>query len=177
VLQERNAGKSSFRRPRMREAARLILALALGVVAIACIDPRGPKPGYRLGGDHVEAPVEDWRFTNAIDLVFIQTRPWYGIPHSATLWCVELDERLYIGSYGDSSAPSEFKRWERDIRRNPHARLRVDEKIYDVRVKPVAEPATANALNVAYAKKYDMAAVFRGEVPEWWYYEVVQRDP
>jgi hypothetical protein len=153
--------------------ARLVLALALVLAVVGCLDPRGEKPGYRLAGDLVETRIENWRFTNAIDEVFIQTRPWYLIPHSATIWCVALDQHLYIGSYG----PGGKKRWELDILRNPNARLRIAGKIYDVRVQPVADAAITTAIDAAYAKKYDMAAVFENDVPEWWYYEVVLRDP
>ena len=153
--------------------AHLLLALALVLAVVGCLDPRAEKPGYRLAGDHVEARVEDWRFTQAIDEVFIQTRPWYLIPHSATIWCVALDEHLYIGSYG----PGGKKRWELNILHNPNARLRVAGKIYDVRIEPIADAVVTSAIDAAYANKYDMAAVFENDVPEWWYYEVFQRAP
>ena len=116
--------------------------------------------------------MQDWRFSNGIDEIFVQTRTWYLIPHSTTIWCAELNGQLYIGSYG----PDGKKRWEYNVLRNPKAKVRLAGKLYDVSITPVADDATARALDAAYGKKYNMVDVFGEDVPEWWYYQVVQRD-
>jgi hypothetical protein len=132
--------------------------------------PQDVRPGLWLRGERVEEHVVDWRFAGEVEEIFIETRPWYRIPHSTTIWCVELDGRLYIGSYGDQK-----KVWEKNIARNAEARLRVAGKIYEVTVTPVTDRNLIDALHGAYAQKYDMAEVFGDELPPWWYYRVAPR--
>jgi hypothetical protein len=118
----------------------------------------------------VEERASDWSFTDGTQEIFIETRPWYGIPHSTTIWCVTLDGALYVGSYGD-----EKKRWERNIERDPEARLSIGGRLYDIRLAPVGAEEQIHALDAAYKIKYDMAEAFGEAVPEWRYYRVVQR--
>ena len=147
----------------------LLAAFAVAVVWIGC-QPKDESPGLWLRGESVEAHLDDWRFTNDIEEIFIETRPWYGLRHSTTIWCVELDGELYVGSYGD-----EKKAWEKNIARDPEARLRIAGKIYQVKLTPVTDPDLTDALHAAYAQKYDMVEVFGDDIPQWWYYRVAQR--
>ncbi len=151
----------------MRSVLPMIVAAAL--VGSAC-QPKDVRPGFWLRGESAEGRVGDWRFTGGVDEIFIETRSRYGIPHSTTIWCVELEGELYVGSYGDAK-----KRWEKNIARDPRARLRVEGRIYAVNLMPVTNRALAEALDAAYAQKYDMVDVFGEEVPEWWYYRVEER--
>ena len=144
-------------------------ALVAAVAVLGC-QPEDETPGLWLGGEIALERVDDWRFTNDIEEIFIETRPWYGIPHSTTIWCVELGGELYIGSYGD-----EKKTWENNVARHPAAKLAISGKLYEVTVAPVTEPDRVEALDAAYAKKYDMAEVFGDAIPDWWYYHVVAR--
>lgn len=157
---------------RMRVAAALVVAFMFGLAQSGCAQPRDERPGYRLSGEVSPAHIKDWSFSNEIDEIFIQTTPWYGIPHSATIWCAEVDGQLYIGSYG----PGGKKRWEHNVLRNPNAKLRLAGTLYEVTITPIADGGMGAALDAAYAKKYDMAEVFGEDIPEWWYYRVVQRD-
>ena len=149
-------------------ARRQLAALAAIVTSVAC-QPQDETPGLWLRGNTAVEPVDDWRFTNEIEEIFVETRPWYGIPHSTTIWCVELDGELYIGSYGD-----EKKTWEKNIARDANAVLAIAGKLYEVNLLPVTEPDRVEALDVAYGQKYDMAEVFGAEVPDWRYYRVAQ---
>lgn len=149
----------------MNAARRCVAALVAAVVVLGC-QPEDETPGLWLRGEIVEW-VDDWRFTNDIEEIFVETRPWYGIPHSTTIWCVELDGDLYIGSYGDQK-----KAWEKNLARDPTAQLAIAGKLYQVIVAPVIEPNRIDALDAAYAHKYDMGDVFGDELPDWWYYRV-----
>ncbi|MBW2420027.1 MAG: DUF2255 family protein [Deltaproteobacteria bacterium] len=146
------------------------VAALVAVVAVLGCQPEDESPGLWLGGESVLEQVDDWRFTRDIEEIFVETHPWYGIPHSTTIWCVELGGELYIGSYGD-----EKKAWEKNIARNPTAKLAISGKLYEVKVEPVGDPGQVEALDAAYAQKYDMAEVFGDEIPEWWYYHVTPR--
>jgi hypothetical protein len=144
--------------------------VAVAVVVVSGCQPKDESPGLWLRGEIAAEPAGDWRFTDDIEEIFIETRPWYGIPHSTTIWCVELDGELYVGSYGD-----EKKAWEKNIARNPEAQLSIAGRLYDVTLAPVTQPGRVETLDSAYAQKYDMAEVFGDVVPDWWYYRVTAR--
>ena len=92
-------------------------------------------------------------------------------PHSTTIWCVELDGELYIGSYGDQK-----KTWEKNLASDPTAKLSIAGKLHTVTVAPVTQSDRIGALDAAYAQKYDMAEVFGNVIPDWWYYRASVRD-
>jgi hypothetical protein len=141
------------------------------LLAIGC-QPEDVRPGAWLRGDAAGEPVDDWGFTDHIEEIFIQTRTWYGVPHSTTIWCATVDGNLYVGSYGD-----EKKTWEKNIARDPAARLRIDGILHDVTLAEVKDAALNAELDAAYTHKYDMAEVFGDELPPWWYYRVALRSP
>jgi hypothetical protein len=152
-------------------AERGLVALALLAVAVAmACQPEDETPGLWLRGETVEEKVADWSFSEEIEEIFIETRPWYGVAHSTTIWCVAPDGGLYIGSYGD-----EKKAWERNIERNPEARVSIGGRIYEVTVAPVTDGDLIEGLDAAYSRKYDMVEVFGEEVPDWRYYQAAQR--
>lgn len=157
-----------------RAGHRLPFAVAalVGIFALAACQPKDTRPGVWLRGDEARQPVQDWRFTDDVEEIFIETRTWYGIRHSTTIWCAELDGTLYIGSYDDDE-----KYWERNVERNPDARLGIEGKLYDVTVTPVSSESLQEALDERYAAKYDMVAVFGEDVPPWRYYQVALRLP
>jgi len=136
---------------------------------VACRQPKDERPGMWLRGEQSEKQVMDWSFAAKADEIFIETRPWYGIRHSTTIWCVVLDNVLYVGSYGD-----EKKSWEKNIARNREARLRIDGVLYEVALTPVTTKTLETSLDTAYNAKYDMVDVFGEDVPPWWYYRVEQ---
>jgi hypothetical protein len=153
----------------MTTAHRSLTALIVLLVLSGC-QPEDETPGLWLGGEVANERVTDWRFTDDIEEIFVETRPWYGVPHSTTIWCVESGGELYIGSYGD-----EKKTWEKHVARDPEVRLAIDGTLHEVTLSPVSEPDRIEPLDAAYAAKYDMAEVFGDAIPDWWYYRVVQR--
>ena len=144
------------------------MILCITLLATSC-QPKDVRPGTWIRGEPAEIHIADWAFTNDIEEIFIETRPWYLVPHSTTIWCVELDGRLYVGSYGD-----EKKAWERNITRNPDAKIAVAGRTYEVTATPVIDPEVAATLDTRYARKYDMADVFGDEMPKWRYYQISQ---
>lgn len=148
---------------------RVLVSLAALVFAAAC-QPKDTRPGVWLSGETSNRPVQDWRFTDDVEEIFIETRTWYGVRHSTTIWCVELDGQLYVGSYDD-----DVKYWEKNVARNPDARLRIQGQIHDVTVTPVANRELGEGLDRRYAEKYDMAEVFGDDPPAWRYYRVELR--
>ena len=148
-----------------QRAAFLVLVFS----ASAC-QPQDVTPGLWLSGEVVEYIVDDWAFTDDIEEIFIQTKTWYFLPHSTTIWCAEMNGELYIGSYAD-----EKKHWENNVVRNPAARLRIAGKLYDVTVTPVTNAQATTEIDAQYTKKYNMEEVFGKNLPTWWYYRISQR--
>lgn len=147
--------------------ASIVALLGLGLLFMAC-QPKDTRPGFWLTGERSSETVQDWGFTGDVEEIFIETGTWYGVRHSTTIWCVDLDGILYIGSYYDD----DVKYWEKNVARNPEARLRIEDRIYDVTVTPVANDELSERLDQRYAEKYDMAEVFGDELPAWRYYRV-----
>jgi hypothetical protein len=153
----------------MKALRRCVAAWVAALAVLGC-QPEDETPGLWLGGEIAPEWVDDWSFTDDIEEIFVETRPWYGIPHSTTIWCVELGGELFIGSYGD-----EKKTWENNVARQPEAKLAIAGKLHEVTLAPVTEADRVEALDAAYAKKYDMAEVFGDALPDWWYYHVAPR--
>ena len=155
---------------RPRQVALLLrLAMLTPLLFLITCQPKDERPGMWLSGERSTNRVADWSFAAEAEEVFIETRPWYGIPHSTTVWCVVLDNVLYVGSYGD-----EKKIWEKNIARNREARIGIDGVLYEVSLTPVTTKKLGAALDAAYNEKYDMVDVFGEDVPPWWYYRVAQ---
>ncbi len=146
-----------------------VVLVAFVISASAC-QPQDITPGLWLSGEVVEHVVDDWTFTDDIEEIFIQTKTWYLLPHSTTIWCAEMNGELYIGSYADGK-----KQWEDNIERNPDARLRIDGKLYDVTVTPVTNAQATTEIDARYTEKYNMEEVFGEDLPTWWYYRISQR--
>jgi len=75
----------------------------------------------------------------------LETRSWYGIPHSVTINLVPRGDKLYVsGSEQGSRLEKEFphsKAWWANIERDPRVRMKIDGKIYEMTVALVADRA------------------------------------
>lgn len=124
------------------------------------IDPASPAfveagrtagPGLWLKGEVVKEPVTNWDWVSAVrdpirgNSIMLETRTWYGIPHSVTINAVPRGEELYIsGSEQDFRLEKEFpysKRWWANIERDPRVRMKIDGKIYEMTVALVPDRA------------------------------------
>lgn len=122
------------------------------------IDPGSPEfvesgrtagPGLWLKGEVVREPVTNWDWVNEVrhpvrgNSIMLETRTWYGIPHSVTINAVPRGDKLYIsGSEQDSRLEKEFpysKRWWANIERDPRVRMKIDGKLYEMTVALIAD--------------------------------------
>ena len=135
-----------------------ILLLALVTLRLvgfepAYLDPSGEefarsnriaRPGLWLTGEVVKEEVTDWDFANRLDdpirgnTIMLETRTWYGIPHSVTIGIVGRGDRLYIHAHSDENRmripfPND-KAWTRNVARDPRVRLKIAGKIYEATV-------------------------------------------
>ena len=75
----------------------------------------------------------------------LETRTWYGIPHSVTLGLTPRGSLLYIrgteqGSRLDKGFPY-AKAWWTNVIRDPRVRMKIDGKIYEMTVVLVTDRA------------------------------------
>ena len=104
-------------------------------------------PGLWLKGERVTSPVTDWSFTNKIQQIKIQTKTWYLLPHSVTIWCAVYNGNLYV-----TSNPG--KQWNTDIIRDPHVRLKIGNQVFDRTLSIVDDPAEKAAVLKTKGEKY-----------------------
>ena len=112
---------------------------------------RTARPGLWLAGEVVREPVTNWDWVYEVNdpirknSIMLETRTWYGIPHSVTINPTARGDKLYIGgSEQDFRLEKEFpdsKRWWANIERDPRVRMKIDGKIYEMTVALVADRA------------------------------------
>jgi hypothetical protein len=127
----------------------VLLIVLLVIFRITGLNPNERRPGLWLTGDLVTTPVTDWSFTDRDFTLQIQTHGAYLLPHSVTTYCATLNHILYVGS---SNPP--VREWNKDVARDPHVRLRIDNKLYDVKLVPVTDATEFDAVMQNRQKKY-----------------------
>ena len=124
------------------------------------IDPSSPAfvasgrtawPGLWLKGEVVREAVTNWDWANDVsdpirkNSIMLETRTWYGIPHSVTISPTARGDKLYIGGREqDFRLQKEFpdsKAWWANIVRDPRVRMKIDGKIYEMTVSLIADRA------------------------------------
>jgi hypothetical protein len=128
-----------------------LLALGLVTLRTTGLNPRGPRPGLWLSGNLITTPVTDWSFANAYPTIEVQTRTWYLIPHSVTIYGAGYQDHLYLQAFGN---------WKRNVIRDPHVRIKIGNDLYDriaVYVNDRTEFWTvAETMNKKYGNKWPM---------------------
>ena len=134
----------------------LPVTLILSTLLLMACEPKDRRPGTWLSGDLVEERIDDWSFTNESQEVFIQTHPWYGVPHSVTTVLATADGKLYVPSIYREE-PKRFpdgKYWNRIVAQYPKVEVKIGDKLYPRSVNLVTDEAEfQNGLN-ALATKY-----------------------
>ena len=135
------------------------LVIALIVLRVVGLDPRERRPGLWLAGEVVTTPVADWSFTDPYQTIFVQTRSWYGLPHSVTVSCTAYDRRLYLTAvYPPGLVFPRDRLWNKNVARDPHVRLKIGTKVYPATLAVVPDGAEKDAVLAAKAKKYPRLA-------------------
>ena len=131
------------------------LVLAVIVLRVTGLEPRNTRPGLWLKGDLVTTPVTDWTFTDKYRTIKLQTNSWYMLPHSVTITCVSYQGQLYLDSiYGEGGDYPHGRRWNDNVARDPHVRLKVGNQLFDRKLVSVTDPAEIDAIETQKRKKY-----------------------
>jgi len=129
--------------------------LVVVLLLLAACEPQDRRPGTWVSGEPVTGPVEDWSFSREYDEIYVETRPWYGIPHSVTTVVAAANDVLYVPSIYDEQA--EFpgnKYWNAVIEDNPDVFLKIGDKRYPRRARLVTDEAEFDQALAALADKY-----------------------
>jgi len=127
------------RRPRMTLASLVLLLLVLGCGPFVLI------PGGELSGGVTEVP-NDWSFTKEISTVQLESRP--SDPYSVNIWATGVGKDLYL------HAGANRANWVEYIEADPRVRLRIEDRIYELRATRVEDPAEFKRFADAYEEKY-----------------------
>jgi len=152
----------------VRRPAAFLLVLASALLVVAC-QPSDRTPGQWLRGTVTTWP-DDWRFTDAHKEIYVEVKAPWRIPHSVTLWCVQVDGRLYIGARDPQS-----KKWPGWVDDDPSIRLKIGSALYEVAAEPLTDAQTLLVVQTAYASKYKLGAAGLGAGADVRYWSVVPR--
>jgi len=156
----------THRRPQLR-----LFLLFVSVFLLAACEPKERRPGLWLSGELAAEPVTDWSFADDVPEIFVETRTWYGIPHSVTTVCVAHNGTLYVPSvYFEGGEFPDARFWNRNVVRDPRVRLKIGERIFERQAVLVEDPAEWNEVLAAFGRKMpfwnDLAAKPESERPK-----------
>jgi len=152
----------------------MICAMLIALMSACAIDPKDERPGLGLTGEVYQHAIEDWSFTEDSDEIFIETVTSYWIPHSVTAWCVTVGDELYV-----SADDADKKSWVANVARESNVRLKIKGKIYELKLVPVTDPTTIEAIDSGFVRKYEYEEEEDDEFYEgmtFGYWRVVARD-
>src|ERR1700746_2034198 len=113
-------------------------------------------PGLLLRGKLVTTPVTDWLFTDQYPHAKFETRDFVRVPHSIGTYLVTYNGQLYLTSvYGPGLPPYPHgRRWNENVARDPHVRLKIGDNLYDGTLVYVTDPDERAAVIQNKRKKY-----------------------
>jgi len=154
----------------------LAAVVAASALVVAC-SPHDRRPGTWLSGELVEEPVTDWSFTDEVQEIFVETRTWYGIPHSVTTVCAADGANLYVPSvYFEGGEFPEARFWNRNVVRDPRVRVQIGDRLYQRRAVLIEGAAEREAALAAFARKYpfwqELAAKPESERPRVFFFRM-----
>ena len=133
----------------MRRLASGIIVVAALTLSVGC-EPQDGRPGLWLRGEPSAIPA-DWSFSRDHKEIAVQVGTPYLLPHSITVWCIDVDGDLYLGA----SRP-DAKNWPGWVRDDPAVRVKIDSKIYDVTLEELLDADVIRQVGLAYAQKYEL---------------------
>ncbi len=149
---------------------------------------RSARPGLWLTGEVVREAVTNWDWVNQFSDPFgenateLETRTWYGIPHSVTVLLVPRGDKLYLMSSAQTFRLNKVfpygKAWWRNVERDPRVRLKIGEKIYEMTVVLIQDRAEVTRLRGGRDPIVKEADADGNEyiTEEWHYWRVFQRN-
>ncbi|MFB3105747.1 MAG: hypothetical protein ACE1ZA_12620, partial [Pseudomonadales bacterium] len=94
---------------------------------------------------------DDWSFSDDFQEIAIEVGTPYFIPHSVTIWCVEVNGDLFV-----AAAAADAKNWPGWVDDDPGVVLKIGEKVYKANLVPMENSGEIDRVRVAYVAKYDL---------------------
>src|ERR1700733_4296794 len=123
-----------------------LVFLLLLSLRITGFNPKGPRPGLWLSWMIAKTAVADWSFSDQYPMVQVQTRPWYIVPHSVTIFCASYENRLYLQALG--------KTWKEYVLHDPRVRIKIADRLYDGTAVPITDQQEYWGVAQSMKKKY-----------------------
>jgi hypothetical protein len=128
----------------------LVVVLFLLYARIFGFDPGANRAGLWLSGEVVNEKVTDWTFAKDIPIgeTAIQTHQRFFplLPHSIRTGRSHDNGRLYYGAlYPGAVGFGEGRYWNRNVAADSRVRIKLRDKLYDVKFVPVTDPAERDA--------------------------------
>ncbi len=119
--------------------------LLTAVLALAGCSGYLPFAGGALEGEVHSLPAS-WTEVSQTKIVQLETNP--AEPYSVNIWCVGEGEKLYVFA-GDNKAT-----WIEHMLVDPAVRLKIDERIYELRAQRVTDAEEFEWFAQQWDKKY-----------------------
>ena len=148
---------------------------------------RSARPGLWLTGEVAHEAVTNWDWVNKIGAFSenaseLETRTWYGIPHSVTVLLVARGDKLYLQSSAQTFRLNKkfpySKAWWRNVERDPRVRLKIGGKIYEMTVVLIQDRTEVARLRGERDPIVKETGADGNEhvTEEWHYWRVFQRN-
>lgn len=133
-----------------------VVFILLSTVVLAACEPKDRRPGTWISGEVIETPVVDWEFSNEHPEIFIQTHPWYGVPHSVTVVVGTNGKQLFMPSiyYQEPKTFPEGKYWNGIVAKNPDVEVKMGDKVYPRTIRLITDESEFAVALEALASKY-----------------------
>lgn len=126
----------------------VLLVILYGVALAVPLDPEEQRAGTRLSGALAEDQAPDWSsLYGGPKKIWVQTRTWYGIPHSVTTISFVHQGQLYV----PCGRNCDTKRWPRNVARDPRVVLKIDGKRYERQAVRISDESERARLVLALA--------------------------
>lgn len=152
LLHRRAAGRGHIARIESQAAAFLegfpLIARLIALSSLLLLAGCGPFllfPGGELDGS-TAPPPGDWSFTADVSTIQLETRP--EDPYSVNIWAVGMGPVLYV------HAGANRANWVEHMEADADVRVRVEDKLYELRASRVEDPAEFRRFSDAYEEKY-----------------------
>ena len=128
--------------------------LALVVLSVTGLDPKGHRAGLWLKGDVTTYPA-NWGFAAKSPTLMIETHTGYLIPHSVNIYFVTDKDDLYLhADYPPGGKFPSGKVWTANVARDPNLRIKIGNQVFDCRAVLLSDPAEFAILFENFRKKY-----------------------
>lgn len=139
----------------------VILAVLYGLALFVPIAPEEQRPGTRLSGAMVDDPQPDWSFLEQRQKIWVQTAPWYQVPHSVTTVSFVHNGNLYV-----PCGRCAGKRWPKIVAANDQVIVKIGGNLYRRTAVALADnQLLREVLNVGRHDDLPDVALYRMDPP------------